>query len=197
MPYLVKAYWPILLLSTLMVLAQLLPEVLTYQRDKLAQGDWWRLVTGHFTHSNVNHLVLNLTGLWLWVFLQPTHLPAQRLLGLTLFLALVISLAFWFINPNLVWYVGFSGVLYSLFGAWIGYLFYTREYLTSVLLGLALIGKSVWDATHNDTVSQQLIGVPVIYQAHWYGLILSPLSAMWLYRRLPTPNTKASATENG
>ena len=183
MPFIFKTYGSVFVLSMVLGIAQWLPELLYYERTKLAQGELWRLVTGHFIHSNAAHLWLNLIGLWLWVLLQPPMLRTQRLLSLSILLGGMISILFWLTLPKLQWYVGFSGILYSLFGAWVGYLLYTREYLWGGVIGALLIGKTVWDAFHIDTLSQQLIGVPVIYQAHLYGLVLSPLSALWLYRR--------------
>ncbi|WP_020558953.1 rhombosortase [Thiofilum flexile] len=191
MPFIFKTYGSILVLSLVLVVAQWSPEWLYYERTKLAQGELWRLVSGHFTHSNAAHLSLNLVGFWLWRLLQPATLPQHRILSLSLLLALIISLLFWFTLPQLHWYVGFSGILYSLFGAWVGYLLYTREYLIGSILGLTLIGKTLWDATHPDNLSQQLIAVPVVYQAHLYGLALSPLSTWYLYRRIPAIHTQA------
>lgn len=191
-----RAIGAIMVLSTVMLIAQAYPEVLQYHRAKLAQGELWRLVTGHFTHSNFNHLCLNLMGLGLWAILQPKTLSLPKVLSLSLFLALIISLLFWVLNPHLQWYVGYSGVLYSLFGAWVFYLIGNHEYFTALVFGLALMGKTFWDALYPDSLSQQLIAVPVVYQAHWYGLLLSPLSAFWLYRRPSTMDTKASGLQN-
>lgn len=184
-----KTYWPIGVLSGVLLVAQLIPDLLYYER--IRNGEYWRFITGHFTHSNYLHLLLNLVGLWLWATLQPTTLSIKRVLSLSLLLALSISMLFWFTLPTLQWYVGFSGILYSLFGAWAIYLLYTHDYFLGGLFSIALVAKTLWDANHSDNLSQQLIGVPVVYQAHFYGLLLSPFSALWLYRRESNTNTQA------
>lgn len=189
MPFILKTYGSVLIMSLIILIAQGLPDLFYYERTKLAQGELWRLVTGHFTHNNTAHLLLNLTGFWLWIVLQPPTLRIQRLMSLSILVAGLMSGLFWFTLPKLGWYLGFSGVLYSLFGAWAGYLLYTRDYLLGVLLAATLIGKTLWDAIHPDSISQQLIGAPVVYHAHIYGLLLSPLSALCLYRRSsPAPH---------
>ena len=61
--------WPdALLLSVLFLLLALLPAAthwLDYRRELIAGGEVWRLFSGHFTHLNLAHAVMNAAGLLL------------------------------------------------------------------------------------------------------------------------------------
>ena len=49
---------------------QQLSETLVYQRGLIAQGEVWRLITGHFLHTNGYHLSMNLAALILLCLLH-------------------------------------------------------------------------------------------------------------------------------
>ena len=45
-------------------------EVFRYQREAIADGEFWRLFSGHLAHLGISHLLLNIAGLlliWLLV----------------------------------------------------------------------------------------------------------------------------------
>jgi len=82
----------------------------------VANGEWWRLITGGFLHANLMHLGLNMFLLWLLSKeLEPT-LGTVRYVTLYLVSLLGSSLAvmmFAFESPTL----GASGAVYGLMGA--------------------------------------------------------------------------------
>ena len=71
-------------------------ETFRYDRLQIENGEYWRLLTGHFVHLGPTHLVLNMAGLvlvWLLVgryFSRPQWL---QVLGIIL---LVTTASFWF-----------------------------------------------------------------------------------------------------
>lgn len=90
---------------------------LAYDRPALAQGQWWRVVSAHLVHLDVEHVLLNGLGLVLmWALFARDFRPWHWVLIL-LGSALAVSAGLWFLNPELVWYVGASGVLHGVMTA--------------------------------------------------------------------------------
>ena len=42
-----------------------LSDIFIYHRDQLIAGEYWRLISGHFVHTTITHMVLNLASWWL------------------------------------------------------------------------------------------------------------------------------------
>lgn len=84
-------------------------ELLVYDRARVTQGEWWRVLTSHWVHFSVSHLFWNalvvaVAGSW-----------AERLLPwrariLYLVAAGVIGAALHALEPSLARYGGLSGV---------------------------------------------------------------------------------------
>jgi membrane associated rhomboid family serine protease len=82
----------------------------------VADGDWWRLVTGGFLHANFLHLGMNMLILWL------VGAPLEEMLGrgryvLLYFVSLLAGSAGALLQAPLAPTVGASGAIYGLFGA--------------------------------------------------------------------------------
>lgn len=99
----------------------LLPEVdgeaarqaLAYERGALQQGQWWRLLTAHFVHLDLEHAVLNGLGVVLmWALFARDYSPL-RWLAIYCGSALAVSAGLWFFSPEMRWYVGASGALHG------------------------------------------------------------------------------------
>jgi rhomboid family GlyGly-CTERM serine protease len=89
-------------------------ELLKYDRLAIGDGEYWRLLSGHFAHLGPEHLLLNLAGLVLvWLLVGRQYTTPQWLI-VTAFSLVIISLGFWFLDRNLIWYVGLSGLLHGL-----------------------------------------------------------------------------------
>lgn len=103
------------LVTALFLLAGPAPDLLVFDRQAIAEGQAWRLVTGHLTHSDGSHLAMNLLGLGLLGVLFERHSPNWGLLfGIS---AGVIDASLWLFQPGLEKYCGLSGVLYGLLAA--------------------------------------------------------------------------------
>ncbi|MGL4614442.1 MAG: rhombosortase, partial [Shewanella sp.] len=115
-------YWLALLVSVLCIglyLAGLampfVDQLLAYQRSAITQGQWWRLVTGNLLHTNHWHLLMNLAGLWIVLFLHHFHYQLKGVSLLFLLLCLLEGLGLYLGYPQLLGYVGLSGMLHGLF----------------------------------------------------------------------------------
>ena len=158
-------------------------EALAYTRHGIGGGEPWRLVTGHFVHLGWTHMWLNLAGLALVVWLVGGVFSWVRwllVLGLTI---LMIDLGFWFLYPNLAWYVGLSGVLHGLL---VGGLFkgvVERDRESMILLGFVL-AKLAWEQFSGGPLpgSEATSGGTVIVNAHLYGAVGGALAGTLLWR---------------
>jgi rhomboid family GlyGly-CTERM serine protease len=179
-----QARWFLGLLIAALVLPSLGGESwrssLQYQRDAVLGGEYWRLVTGHLVHGGTWHLLLNGAGLALIAALFPRDysLPGWLLIGL---LSVVfIDVGFVFCEPQLQWYVGFSGVLHGALAA--GALAWWRSESRGLALTLSafLVGKLLWEQFHG---ALPLSGdLPVVVDAHLYGALGGGAAAgiLWL-----------------
>ena len=92
-------------------------DTLAWDRQAIAAGEAWRLVSAHFVHLGWSHYLLDSTGLVLVWFLVGAYLgPLRWLLVLGVVIA-GIDAGFWMLEPQLAWYVGLSGVVHGLLAA--------------------------------------------------------------------------------
>lgn len=179
---LLRGWLPLITVAGVLVLLELViathppaAELLQWSRDELAGGQWWRLLTGHWVHLGLTHLLLNLAGLFLLALLFDPRLPPAWWAGYVLGAPVTISLGLLWATPELDWYRGFSGCLHGLFvllalanahssPRW--------SALLLVLLGIKLTLER-WSAylPGIQTDTADLIGAPVIFQAHWLGAL--------------------------
>lgn len=160
-----------LLLVGLCFVLQLVPaEAVYFERQAIAQGELWRLLSGHFVHLNWSHFGLNMAGLFmLWLFFRHYQRQIDWLRAILL-IALLCSAGL-YADGQLTSYVGFSGVLHGLFV--LGALYERRRYPLSgwVLLGL-LLGKLLWEQWQGALPgSEAMSGGRVAVNAHLYGAL--------------------------
>ncbi|MCP1675568.1 rhomboid family GlyGly-CTERM serine protease [Natronocella acetinitrilica] len=144
---------------------------LRYDNLAMTAGEWWRGLTGHWVHLGREHLVLNMLSLAILTLLVGPWLgPAGMLLTAPL-AAIGISAAFWLLHPELFWYAGLSGVTAALWAAGAIRGFRGGSWFAALVL-LALVAKLAADFFTTAPVSvSQLIGGPVVIQAHLYGAL--------------------------
>ena len=157
----------------LMATLQLLDiRQLRYQPNWWVDSEYWRGFSAHWVHANWKHFLLNATGLILCMTLALPAWSIWRWIACNLYLALGISILFTLRNPELHWYVGYSGVLFGIY-LLAAVDLYPRDKTIALLLGAAIVIKVVLEQSGDTTLtSSGLIGVPVIIDAHLYGLLL-------------------------
>ena len=157
----------------LMTFLQLFFTESIYNREALFSQPW-RLWTAHWVHLGVWHWALNVAALALLpeIFLRMSW---KHFLILWLMIPPFLSLALWFYLPHLSMYAGLSGVLHGLYlaiamDAIVGTGSAERKVGSIVLVGL--LAKVSWEAYRGMSQTAELIGAPVILEAHQFGTAL-------------------------
>jgi len=109
--------WRSFLLGTAAIAVYLIlgaaPEAWVFDRAAIAHGEWWRLITGHWVHSDLTHAAWDIAALLLLGALFEARLRWR--LPLALVAASVgIDVWLWWGDPTLHYYCGLSGILNSL-----------------------------------------------------------------------------------
>jgi len=149
-----------------------------FDREMIASGEVYRLLTGHVVHFGWAHFVLNLLGLLLvWYLVGKAFRLWQWLLIVAVSIA-VIDFGFWTLLPALHWYVGLSGVLHGIFAAGIVGFWPTRR-TEAMVFAFVLIAKLVYEALAGPLPgSASAAGAAVITEAHLFGAVGGGVTAL-------------------
>jgi rhomboid family GlyGly-CTERM serine protease len=145
------------------------PAGLVLDRAGVAGGEWWRLLTGHWVHSDADHAFWNIAA---FGFLGALF---ERPLGWRLISALALGMLLvdvWFLFglPGLSRYCGLSGILNALLATGLVALWRERSDPWVALVGAAAVLKIAAEAGlgHALFSSTQWASVPA---AHAAGLV--------------------------
>src|SRR5580692_4757955 len=150
---------------------------LRYDRDALAAGQWWRLLTGHVIHLGYEHAVLDVAGLALLWALFARDYSARGwvlIIGMSI---LGIDAGLWLLSSTTQWYVGSSGVLHGVLAAGTCAHLRRRE-PDGWILALFLVGKLVYEQAQGAL--PLTAGGAVIVDAHLYGAVSGALAVLLL-----------------
>ena len=167
-----------LMLMALMVVLEALGEparlLLRYDRLAIADGQWWRLMTGNLVHLGWYHLMLNEIGIVVLVLLCPDVLSPAVWLRRLLVIGTGMCLCLYGWVPGMGWYVGLSGVMHGLFLLGLGrQAIVDRDRIAMACL-LYLFGKLAWEFFAGVPVSdEQAIGGKVALESHMYGALVA------------------------
>jgi rhomboid family GlyGly-CTERM serine protease len=157
-------------------------ELLRYERVAIAGGEYWRLLSAHFAHLGYPHLALNLTGLLLvWLLVGRLYSTRQWLL-VAAFSIVVMDAGFWFLDSEMRWYVGLSGLLHGLLlaGAIAGFRSLPVE---SIVIAAVVVAKLAYEQIVGPLPgSESVAGAAVVVNAHLYGAIGGALAAAAIMR---------------
>ena len=173
---------PLLIVIVSIVLALTEPmssDWFAYDRNKLNNFQWWRLITGHFLHTNAIHLLLNTAGLGLLWALHGHYYKMPRYLIQFFTLCLGTAIGLYLFAEQMQWYVGLSGVLHGLFiiGAYfdIRHKFKTG-WLMLIGVWLKVIHEQIYGASEDVA---QLIAANVAVDAHLFGTITGSIIVLY------------------
>jgi rhomboid family GlyGly-CTERM serine protease len=185
------AVFPVVLVAVLLAFhalgADALP-VLRYERSAVMSGEAWRLVTGHLVHADMVHLGWNVLGVLVVAFLFARDYSWRQWLVILGVSTATTDLGFLLLQPQLEWYVGFSGVLHGLMAAGlVAWLRTSRDAITWIVTGL-FAAKLGWEHFAGPLpFTAASLELPVIHEAHTYGAIGGALAGLWLTRRMSRP----------
>ena len=177
----------LLLACVLLVLPTLAGEggqaLLRYERNALAQGQWWRLLSAHLVHLDLRHALLNAVGLALVWALFVRDYSMKAWLAIVLGAMAAIDAGLWLADSTVQWYVGSSGVLHGAMAA--GAVAHVRNGERDGWLLVALLAAKL--------LYEQAVGAlpfsghdPVVVDAHLYGVLGGAAVAAFLSpQRLP------------
>ena len=150
-----------------------------FDRGLIDQGQYWLLLTGHLVHLNWVHWGLNMAGLVIVAVFFSLYGNILDWLFVLLFCALMTGLGLYWLHPELIWYVGLSGVLHGLFVY--GAIREIRYYpFSGYVLLLLISAKLFWEYMNGALPgSEEMTGGRVLVEAHLYGAIAG-LAAVFL-----------------
>ena len=157
--------------------------LLRYDRAALAAGELWRLLTAHFVHLDLHHVLLNCAGLALvWALFARDYTRGQWAV-ITLASIAAIDAGLWLWDSTLEWYVGSSGALHGIMAA--GALARIRRgEAEGWVLAAFLAGKLAWNYGFGPLPVSA--GLPVVAAAHFYG-VAGGLAAAVFLKPAPKP----------
>jgi rhomboid family GlyGly-CTERM serine protease len=146
---------------------------LRYDRAALASGEWWRLLTAHVVHLDLEHAALNSFGLILmWALFARDYKPRQWL-PIVLGAIAAIDAGLWLRDSTVQWYVGSSGVLHGIMAA--GTLAHLRRRdMDGWILAAFVVIKIAYEQSAGAlpfTPGAGEGGGLVVVDAHFYGAI--------------------------
>ena len=123
-------------------------------------------------------MILNALGLGLiWSLFWRTF-TTGRWLFITLFSSLSVTLGLYWLMPDVIWYVGLSGLLHGLFVA--GTIGGIRhgDHREALLLAV-IIAKLLWEQIYGPMPgTADMAGGPVIVESHLFGAIGGAIAAL-------------------
>jgi rhomboid family GlyGly-CTERM serine protease len=156
---------------------------LRYDRDALAQGQLWRLLTAHWVHLGLRHALVNVLGFaLLWALFVRDYSARQWLLIVFAALA-AIDAGLWLWDSTVRWYVGSSGVLHGILAAGTVANLKRREpqglALAALVAGKLLYEQRVGPLPFSGSSA-------VVVDAHLFGVVGGAAAALGLKPR-PLP----------
>jgi len=171
----------LVLIATLLATAgDSMTELLRYHAGEIKTGEIWRLISANLVHLGWSHTLMNLLGLGLIWGLFWNCFSNLSWWAISLTSSLAVSLGLLVLNPDLVWYVGLSGVLHGLFVAGAVGAIRRGDRREAILLA-AIVGKLLWEQSFGALPgSADMAGGPVVVDSHLYGAIGGALAALLL-----------------
>ena len=159
-------------------------QLLAYYHTAITQFELWRLISATFCHTNFNHLLINIFGLVITLALFIDTYKLIKIFPIIIFNSLFIGAALFFFEPQVIWYVGLSGVLHGLFSYGVAADIGNKD-RWGYLLGSGFIIKIIYEQTYGAAQSTiDLIDAPVLVNAHLYGALagIAFYLIKWTYR---------------
>ena len=144
---------------------------LHFQRNLFIDGEFWRGLTGHFLHTNLNHFLLNISAVILLWTLHGKFYTFINYFTVFVICAITTTFGIYVFSPEIIQYVGLSGILHGLFlwGA-------IKDIQHKDKTGYVLLAAILLKITHEQITGpseevSKLISATVAIDAHLWGAI--------------------------
>ena len=193
-------YWLALVISLICaglylagLISPTIDNVLAYSRSAINDGEWWRLVSGNLLHTNQWHLLMNLAGLWVVLFLHHFHYHLKGLSTLFFILCLFEGIGLYVGYPQLLGYVGLSGMLHGLF-VYGAVQDIVRKLRSGYVLLIGVIIKVGYEQLYGASSDvTAMIGARVATEAHLVGLVCGLICALAAFITVKLNRSKVAA----
>lgn len=140
---------------------------LWFDSEAIANGQIWRMVTCHFVHSSIHHLILNLGFLLILTF----SISTQKLVNFFATSALVTGIGLWLTLSTGYTYCGLSGILYGLgfLALWEQRQSPAGKYFYAAMVGL--VAKLAWDLSKFPSPALSNPQSVLVPHAHLFGFL--------------------------
>ena len=141
-------------------------------REDVLTSLLWRWITSHIVHFNIEHLAVNLAGLFFLLLLNMKFIISRN--GLISFILLSgwISSCLWLFSTGIEVYAGLSGILYGFF---ILATFTSTVYSFNIkcLLSMLCFFKVFldWSQIFNYRSTEIFLNISIATDAHFFGVI--------------------------
>jgi len=166
-----------LLLSTLACALMFLPQEvhnkLYFDSQLLSQGHLWGLVTGHWVHADIQHLIWNVAALAILATIIETR--SRRLLLWSIAIGtFCVDLLLLSPASDLQRYCGLSGLLNTLLGVALYIYWQATRATTVIVVGMLCVAKIALEMYSGHSVFTD-ISWPPFATAHLAGILGSPI----------------------
>jgi rhomboid family GlyGly-CTERM serine protease len=163
----------LLLIPVIGLISLFLPNVifesLVFHTQLIASGEYWRFISGHFVYNSWQHWLINTSGLALLFLIFKCIHNAKAYLYAICFLLCWISSGLLLFSEELVWYIGFSGVLSGLYIYGACTVFNSARTL-SIGIILLFLGFTAIQLYRGELVSGNIAGLQSSSYAHALGI---------------------------
>ena len=184
-----KDYWVyavmILVILITTVLSQDAVPLLRFDRELIAQGEWWRLWTASWVHLSPQHALGNGLGVLLLGYISGASLSNRLGLLVLFWTVMLVGIGLYWFAPDLQRYVGLSGALHGLLllAPFVSPFYRLR---VALIFAVVITVKVIWEQSghYDDLFMSDWIQGRVEARSHLWGLIAG-ISALlvWLLRQ--------------
>lgn len=168
------------LVLSLALLGEAAQRLLRWDREGVAAGEAWRLVSGHLMHLDLYHAALNVLAAGLLASLFGKLFRAWQTALIIVTAVAVIDAGLWWLS-DIDWYVGLSGVLHAFAAAAVVRLIIDRHDPLAWVLAVFGLGKIAWENTVGALPFMPSATV-VVTDVHLYGVLAGMVTGLLLPR---------------
>lgn len=150
------------------------------------QQDAWRYVSAHFTHWNINHLIMNMAGFMIYIWIFMDDMKSKKAVyeqGLSLIFILLIIDSYLITCYKLDSYAGFSGILYGLFSFGSMRYWCSNKLICNLVILVLLLQLQPWIETTHFVAEQGIIIAKNVHLVAVLSAIPAALACLYLDRR--------------